>query len=159
MIAPENPRPPLPPFTGETAMQKVRMAEDAWNARDPQRVSLAYSPDSVWRNRSECFSGRPAITEFLTRKWAKENEYRLIKELWAYADNRIAVRFAYESHDDAGNWFRSYGNENWEFDKLGYMRARHASINDLAITEAERKFRWLQGRRPDDYPGLNELGL
>ena len=159
MIAPENPRPPLPPFTGETAMQKVRMAEDAWNARDPQRISLAYSPDSVWRNRSEFFAGRPAITEFLTRKWAKENEYRLIKELWAYADNRIAVRFAYESHDDAGNWFRSYGNENWEFDALGYMRARHASINDLAITEAERKFRWLQGRRPDDHPGLSELGL
>ena len=159
MIAPENPRPPLPPFTGETAMQKVRMAEDAWNARDPHRVSLAYSPDSVWRNRAEFFSGRPAIIEFLTRKWAKENEYRLVKELWAYADNRIAVRFAYESHDDAGNWFRSYGNETWEFYKLGYMRARYASINDLVITEAERKFRWPEGRRPDDHPGLGELGL
>ena len=159
MNTPDNPRPPLPPFTRETAVQKVRMAEDAWNARDPQRVSLAYSPDSVWRNRSEFFSGRPAIIEFLTRKWAKENEYRLIKELWAFTDNRIAVRFAYESHDDAGNWFRSYGNENWEFDELGYMCARHASINDLAITEAERKFRWPQGRRPDDHPGLSELGL
>ena len=156
---PEAPRPPLPPFTRETAAQKVRMAEDAWNARDPQRVSLAYSPDSVWRNRSEFFSGRPAIIEFLTRKWANENEYRLIKELWAFTDNCIAVRFAYESHDDAGNWFRSYGNENWEFDALGYMRARHASINDLAITEAERKFHWPQGRRPDDHPGLSELGL
>ncbi len=155
----ENPRPPLPPFTRETAVQKVRMAEDAWNARDPQRVSLAYSPDSAWRNRSEFFSGRAAIVEFLTRKWAKENEYRLVKELWAFTDNRIAVRFAYESHDDAGNWFRSYGNENWEFDVLGHMCARHASINDLAITEAERKFRWPQGRRPDDHPGLSELGL
>ena len=159
MSTPENPRPPLPPFTRETAIQKVRMAEDAWNARDPQRVSLAYSPDSVWRNRSEFFSGRPAIIEFLTRKWANENEYRLIKELWAFTDNRIAVRFAYESHDDAGNWFRSYGNENWEFDALGYMSARHASINDLAITEGERKFRWPQGRRPDEHPGLSELGL
>lgn len=159
MNAPENARPPLPPFTRETAVQKVRMAEDAWNARDPQRVSLAYSPDSVWRNRSEFFSGRSAIIEFLTRKWAKENEYRLIKELWAFTDNRIAVRFAYESHDDAGNWFRSYGNENWEFDPLGCMCGRHASINDLAITEAERKFRWPQGRRPDDHPDLSELGL
>ena len=159
MSTPENPRPPLPPFTRETAMQKVRMAEDAWNAREPVGVSLAYSPDSVWRNRSEFFSGRPAIIEFLTRKWAKENEYRLIKELWAFTANRIAVHFAYESHDDAGNWFRSYGNENWEFDELGHMRARHASINDLAITEAERKFRWPQGRRPDDHPGLSELGL
>ena len=159
MNTPENPRPPLPPFTRETAMQKVRMAEDAWNARDPQRASLAYSPDSKWRNRAEFFSGRPAIIEFLTRKWAKENEYRLIKELWAFTDNRIAVRFAYESHDDAGNWFRSYGNENWEFDALGYMCVRHASINDLSITEAERKFRWTQGRRPDDHPGLSALGL
>ena len=159
MSTPENPRPPLPPFTRETAMQKVRMAEDAWNARDPARVSLAYSFESAWRNRSEFFSGRPAIIEFLTRKWAKENEYRLIKELWAFTDNRIAVRFAYESHDDAGIWFRSYGNENWEFDALGYMCARHASINDLAITEAERKFRWPQGRRPDDHPGLSALGL
>ena len=159
MSTPENPRPPLPPFTRETAVQKVRMAEDAWNARDPARVSLAYSFESAWRNRSEFFSGRPAIIEFLTRKWAKENEYRLIKELWAFADNRIAVRFAYESHDDAGSWFRSYGNENWEFDALGHMCARHASINDLAITEAERKLRWPQGRRPDDHPGLSELGL
>ena len=159
MSTPENPRSPLPPFTRETAVQKVRMAEDAWNARDPARVSLAYSFESAWRNRSEFFSGRPAIIEFLTRKWAKENEYRLIKELWAFTDNRIAVRFAYESHDDAGNWFRSYGNENWEFDALGYMRARHASINDLAIREAERKFHWPQGRRPDDHPGLSELGL
>ena len=159
MSTPENPRPPLSPFTRETAVQKVRMAEDAWNARDPQRVSLAYSPDSVWRNRSEFFSGRPAIIEFLTRKWAKENAYRLIKELWAFTDNRIAVRFAYESHDDAGDWFRSYGNENWLFDELGYMRARHASINDLAITESGRKFRWPQGRRPDDHPVLSELGL
>ena len=159
MSTPENPRPPLPPFTRETAIQKVRMAEDAWNARDPQRVSLAYSPDSAWRNRSEFFSGRPPIIEFLTRKWAKENEYRLIKELWAFTDNRIAVRFAYESHDDARNWLRSYGNENWELVSLGYMCARHASINDLAITEAERKFRWPQGRRPDEHPGLSELGL
>jgi len=159
MSALENPRPPLPPFTRETALQKVRMAEDAWNARDPQRVSLAYSPDSVWRNRSEFFVGRPAIIEFLTRKWATENEYRLIKELWAFTDNRIAVRFAYESHDDAGNWFRSYGNENWEFDALGYMCRRIASINDLPITDAERKFHWPMGRRPDDHLGLSDLGL
>jgi len=159
MSALENPRPPLPPFTRETALQKVRMAEDAWNARDPQRVSLAYSPDSVWRNRSEFFVGRPAIIEFLTRKWATENEYRLIKELWAFTDNRIAVRFAYESHDDAGNWFRSYGNENWEFDALGYMCRRIASINDLPITDSERKFHWPMGRRPDDHLGLSDLGL
>ena len=159
MSAPEYPRPPLPPFTRETAVQKVRMAEDAWNARDPQRVSLAYSPDSVWRNRSEFFAGRPAIVEFLTRKWATENEYRLIKELWAFTDNRIAVRFAYESHDDAGNWFRSYGNENWEFDALGYMCRRIASINDLPITDAERTFHWPMGRRPDDHLGLSDLGL
>jgi hypothetical protein len=159
MSALENPRPPLPPFTRETALQKVRMAEDAWNARDPQRVSLAYSPDSVWRNRSEFFVGRPAIIEFLTRKWATENEYRLIKELWAFTDNRIAVRFAYESHDDAGNWFRSYGNENWEFDALGYMCRRIASINDLPITDSERKFHWPMGRRPDHHLGLSDLGL
>ena len=155
----ENPRPLVPPFTRETAVQKVRLAEDAWNARDPQRVSLAYSPDSVWRNRSEFFTGRPAIVEFLTRKWATENEYRLIKELWAFTDNRIAVRFAYESHDDAGNWFRSYGNENWEFDALGYMCRRIASINDLPITATERKFHWPMGRRPDDHLGLSDLGL
>ena len=159
MSTPENPRPPLPPFIRETAVQKVRMAEDAWNARDPQRVSLAYSPDSVWRNRSEFFSGRPAIVEFLTRKWAKENEYRLIKELWAFTENRIAVRFAYESHDDTGRWFRSYGNENWEFDEHGYMARRIASINDLPIAEEERKYRWPPGRRPDDHPGLSDLGL
>lgn len=155
----EAPRPPLPPFTLETAIQKVRAAEDAWNARDPERVSLAYSPESAWRNRAEFFSGRPAIVEFLSRKWAKEIEYRLIKELWAFADNRIGVRFAYEWRDDSGQWFRSYGNENWEFDELGYMRRRIASINDLPIKESERKFRWPQGRRPDDHPSLSDLGL
>lgn len=155
----EAPRPPLPPFTLETAIQKVRAAEDAWNARDPERVSLAYSPESAWRNRAEFFSGRPAIVEFLSRKWAKEIEYRLIKELWAFADNRIGVRFAYEWRDDSGQWFRSYGNENWEFDELGYMRRRLASINDLPIKESERKFRWPQGRRPDDHPSLSDLGL
>jgi nuclear transport factor 2 (NTF2) superfamily protein len=138
---------------------KVRAAEDAWNARDPERVSLAYSPGSAWRNRAEFFSGRPAIVQFLKRKWTKEIEYRLIKELWAFDDNRIAVRFAYEWRDDSGNWFRSYGNENWEFDELGYMRRRIASINDLPITVAQRKFHWPQGRRPDDHPGLSELGL
>jgi uncharacterized protein len=155
----EAPRPPLPPFTRETAIQKVRAAEDAWNARDPERVSLAYTPDSVWRNRAEFLSGRAAIVEFLTRKWAKEIEYRLIKELWAFTENRIAVRFAYEWHDDSGQWFRSYGNENWEFDALGYMRRRIASINDLPINQSERKFFWPQGRRPDDHPGLSDLGL
>lgn len=155
----DAPRPPLPPFTSETAASKVRAAEDAWNARDPVCVSLAYTPDSSWRNRSECFSGRPAIVEFLTRKWAKEIEYRLIKELWACHENRIAVRFAYEWRDDSASWFRSYGNENWEFDQHGYMRCRIASINDMPIKEAERKFHWRQGRRPDDHASLSELGL
>ncbi|KFB99848.1 hypothetical protein GTGU_03964 [Trabulsiella guamensis ATCC 49490] len=152
-------RPPLPPFTRESAIQKVRAAEDGWNSRDPQKVSLAYSPDSVWRNRSDFVTGREEIVEFLTRKWRREQEYRLIKEIWAYSDNRIAVRFAYEWHDDSGNWFRSYGNENWEFDENGLMRTRFASINDLPIAENERLFRWPQGRRPDDHPGLSDLGL
>lgn len=159
MTQAEAPRPPLPPFTPETAAQKVRMAEDAWNSRDPTRVALAYSPNSTWRNRAEFFSGRAAIEAFLQRKWAKELEYRLVKELWACHGNRIAVRFAYEWRDDSGNWFRSYGNENWEFDEGGFMRRRVASINDLPITEAERKFRWPLGRRPDDHPGLSDLGL
>jgi nuclear transport factor 2 (NTF2) superfamily protein len=138
---------------------KVRAAEDGWNSRDPEKVSLAYSLNSRWRNRAEFFQGREAIVAFLTRKWARELDYRLIKELWAFAGNRIAVRFAYEYHDDAGNWFRAYGNENWEFDGDGLMLARHASINDLPIRESERKFHWAQGRRPDDHPGLTELGL
>ena len=155
----EAPRPPLPPFTAETAAQKVRMAEDAWNGRDPEKVALAYSPDSRWRNRAEFLQGREEIAAFLTRKWARELEYRLIKELWAFTGNRIAVRFAYEWHDDSGPWFRSYGNENWEFDELGYMRLRIASINDLLITEGDRLFHWPQGRRPDDHPGLSDLGL
>ena len=155
----EKPRPPLPPFDATTAAQKVRLAEDAWNARDPERVALAYSPDSVWRNRSEFLAGREAIVAFLRRKWAKELDYRLIKELWAFRENRIAVRFAYEWHDDSGNWFRSYGNENWEFDPLGYMRRRIASINDLPIAEGDRKYRWPLGRRPDDHAGLSDLGL
>jgi uncharacterized protein len=152
-------RPPLPPFTLETAKQKVRAAEDGWNNRDPAKVSMAYTPGSRWRNRSEFVTGREDIAGLLTRKWARELEYRLIKEIWAFSENRIAVRFAYESHDAAGNWFRSYGNENWEFDENGLMAVRHASINDLPITEAERKFRWPLGRRPDDHPGLSELGL
>ena len=152
-------RPPLPPFTRETAAQKARLAEDAWNTREPERVSLAYTPDSAWRNRAEFFSGRKAIVEFLQRKWARELEYRLIKEIWAFHDNRIAVRFAYEWRDDSGHWFRSYGNENWEFDENGLMRRRIASINDLPIQETERKYRWPLGRRPDDHPGLSELGL
>ncbi|EGK73137.1 hypothetical protein METUNv1_00308 [Methyloversatilis universalis FAM5] len=152
-------RPPLPPFTADTAAQKVRAAEDGWNSRDPQRVSLAYTADSRWRNRSEFVTGRAEIVDFLTRKWAKEHEYRLIKELWCTSGNRIAVRFAYEWHDDAGQWFRAYGNENWEFDDNGLMARRHASINDLAISESERLFRWPQGRRPDDHPGLSDLGL
>jgi len=152
-------RPPFPPFTRETAAQKVRAAEDGWNNRDPQRVALAYTVDSVWRNRAEFPQGREQIIEFLTRKWAKELEYRLIKELWAFDGNRIAVRFAYEWHNEPGHWFRSYGNENWEFDDNGLMRRRYASINDLPIAEAERKFRWPQGRRPDGHPGLSELGL
>ena len=152
-------RPPLPPFTSETAAQKVRMAEDAWNSRDPEKVSLAYTPDSVWRNRGEFLAGREAIVTLLARKWAKELDYRLIKEVWAHEDNRIAVRFAYEWRDDSGNWFRSYGNENWEFDNAGLMARRIASINDLPITERERKFHWPLGRRPDDHPSLSDLDL
>ena len=156
---PEN-RPPLPPFTRDSAIRKVRAAEDAWNTRDPGPVSLAYTADSQWRNRSEFFAGRPAIVAFLTRKWQRELEYRLIKELWAHADERIAVRFAYEWHDADGAWFRSYGNENWEFDAHGLMRARHASINDLAITAAERKFHWDRAApRPAEHPGLSDLDL
>jgi nuclear transport factor 2 (NTF2) superfamily protein len=148
-------RPPLPPFTRETAAQKARMAEDAWNSRDPVRVSLAYTEDSVWRNRAEFFEGRPAIVDFLTRKWAREHEYRLIKDLWAFDGNHIAVRFQYEWHDDAGQWFRSYGNEQWEFDAEGLMARREASINDLAIAENHRRFHWpAPGLRPDDVPGL-----
>lgn len=152
-------RPPFPPFTRDTAVQKARMAEDAWNARDPERVALAYTPDSQWRNRAEFPCGRPQIIEFLKRKWTRELDYRLIKELWAFDGNRIAVRFAYEWRDDAGNWFRSYGNENWEFDDRGLMAKRFASINDLPIREADRKFFWPQGRRPDEHPGLSDLGL
>jgi nuclear transport factor 2 (NTF2) superfamily protein len=159
MSSDPNKRPPFPPFTQETAIQKVRMAEDAWNERDPEKVSLAYTRDSVWRNRSEFLSGREAIVRFLTRKWRRELDYRLIKELWACQENRIAVRFAYEWHDDSGNWFRSYGNENWEFDGDGLMRRRIASINDLPITESERKYRWALGRRPDNYPSLSDLGF
>ncbi|WP_442755064.1 DUF1348 family protein [Methylocystis sp. JAN1] len=155
----DAPRPPLPPFTRETAIQKVRMAEDAWNMRDPERVSLAYTIDSRWRNRAEFPTGRAQIVDFLKRKWARELDYRLIKELWTFADARIAVRFAYEWRDDAGEWFRSYGNENWEFDENGLMRLRYASINDLPIREGERKYRWPQGPRPADHPGLSELGL
>ena len=150
---------PVPPFTCETAIIKVRMAEDAWNSRDPHRVSLAYTEDSRWRNRAEFINGRAEIVAFLTRKWHKELDYRLIKEMWAFRDNRIAVRFAYEWHDDSGNWFRSYGNENWEFDAAGVMQKRLASINDLPINETDRKYRWLLGRRPDDHPGLSDLGL
>ena len=152
-------RPPLPPFTRETATQKVRMAEDAWNTRDPVRVSLAYTEDSRWRNRAEFPVGRAEIVAFLTRKWARERDYRLIKELWAFTDDRIAVRFAYEWHDDNGQWFRSYGNENWEFNARGLMRLRFASINDLLISESDRKYRWPQGPRPADHPGLTDLGL
>jgi uncharacterized protein len=155
----EAPRPPLPPFDAQAAVQKVRLAEDAWNTREPQRVAAAYSVESVWRNRSEFFAGRDAIVQFLTRKWNRELDYRLIKELWAFHANRIAVRFAYEWHDDSGHWFRSYGNENWEFDEQGYMRRRIASINDLPIQENDRKYRWPLGRRPDNHPGLSELGL
>ena len=152
-------RPPLPPFTAETAAQKARMAEDAWNTRDPARVALAYTADSRWRNRAEFFQGRAAIEAFLTRKWARELDYRLIKELWTFAGNRIAVRFAYEYHDDSFNWFRAYGNENWEFDADGLMRRRIASINEQPITEQDRKFRWPLGRRPDDHPGLSDYGF
>jgi nuclear transport factor 2 (NTF2) superfamily protein len=156
----EAERPPLPPFTTlDAAANKVRAAEDAWNGRDPERVALAYSPDSEWRNRSEFMRGREQIRAFLVRKWSCELDYRLIKELWAFYENRLAVRFAYEWHDDGGNWFRSYGNENWEFDERGFMRRRIASINDLAIGESDRLFRWPLGRRPDDHPSLSALGL
>lgn len=159
MNATNEARPPVPPFTRETAILKVRMAEDGWNSRDPHRIALAYTTDSRWRNRAEFPIGREQIIEFLTRKWQRELEYRLIKELWAFTENRIAVRFAYEWHDDARNWYRSYGNENWEFDAQGLMQCRFASINDLSIAEPDRKYRWPQGRRPDDHPGLSELGL
>ncbi len=153
-------RPPLPPFTRESAIQKVRAAEDGWNGGNPEKVSLAYAPDSRWRNRAEIFQGRPAIVDFLTRKWKRELDYRLIKELWAFTENRIAVRFAYEYHDDSGNWFRAYGNENWEFDGNGLMQVRHASINDLPIREEDRKFHWdRSGPRPADHPSLTDLGL
>jgi nuclear transport factor 2 (NTF2) superfamily protein len=153
-------RPPPPPFTRETAIQKVRGAENGWNSREPEKVATAYTVDSRWRNRSEFIQGRPAIIEFLVRKWRKELDYRLVKELWAFDGNRIAVRFAYEWHDDSGNWFRSYGNENWEFDESGLMRHRHASINDLPIKESDRKFLWdAPGPRPADHPGLTDLGL
>ncbi|MDP3273373.1 nuclear transport factor 2 family protein [Limnobacter sp.] len=154
-----NTKPPLPPFNRESAIQKVRAAENAWNSRNPEAVSMAYTEDSKWRNRSEIFQGRAAIVDFLTRKWAVENGYRLIKELWAFSDDRIAVRFAYEWHDTEGRWFRSYGNENWEFDANGFMKVRHASINDIPIKESERLFQWPQGPRPNDHPGLSDLGL
>ena len=155
----EEIRPPCPPFTSETAALKVRLAEDGWNTRDPERVSLAYSIDSRWRNRAEFANGRAEIIALLTRKWQRELDYRLIKELWAFEGNRIAVRFAYESHDDSGNWSRSYGNENWEFGPDGLMHHRYASINDMPIKEADRKFHWPLGRRPDDHPGLSDLGF
>jgi len=152
-------RPPLPPFNEQTAIEKVRLAEDGWNARDPQKVALAYTEDCPWRNRAEFFSGREEIVQFLTRKWTRELDYRLIKELWAFTDNRIAVRFAYEFRDDSDQWFRAYGNENWEFDGDGLMRRRIASINEHPITQEERKFHWPLGRRPDDHPSLSELGF
>lgn len=152
-------RPPLPPFTVETATQKVRLAEDGWNSRDPGKVALAYTPGSRWRNRAEFIEGRPAIEAFLTRKWQRELDYRLIKDLWAFRENRIAVRFAYEWHDDSGQWFRSYGNENWEFDDEGLMRLRIASINDTPIAEADRRYFWALGRRPDAHPSLADLGF
>jgi len=152
-------RPPLPPFDRDTAIKKVRLAEDGWNSRDPQKVSLAYSIDSSWQNRSEFVTGREAIVQFLARKWKRELDYRLIKELWAFTENRIAVRFAYEWHDDSGNWFRSYGNENWEFNPDGLMQKRYASINDLPIREPDRRYHWPLGRRPDDHPGLSQLDL
>ena len=151
--------PPRPPFSIETAVRKVRLAEDAWNSRDPAKVALAYTPDSRWRNRAEFLEGRPAIEAFLTRKWARELDYRLIKEIWGYRDNRISVRFAYEHHDAAGQWFRSYGNELWEFDPEGLMRRRIASINDAPIHEAERAYHWPAGPRPDDHPSLSDLGF
>lgn len=159
MSSPAETRPPLPPFTRESAIEKVRLAEDGWNSRDPQRVSLAYTLDTKWRNRAEFAYSREQAKDFLSRKWAKELDYRLIKELWAFSDNRIAVRYAYEWHDDSGNWFRSYGNENWEFDEHGLMANRFACINDMPIKARERKFHWPLGRRPDDNPGLSELGL
>ena len=152
-------KPPLPPFTADTAAQKVRMAEDAWNTRDPERVVLVYTQDTLWRNRVEFPAGREQVAQLLARKWAKELDYRLIKELWAFGGNRIAVRFAYESHDDSGQWYRSYGNENWEFNEQGFMMRRFASINDLPIKQAGRKFFWPLGRRPDDHASLSELGL
>ncbi|AKJ28006.1 DUF1348 family protein [Caldimonas brevitalea] len=159
MTSPVQARPPLPPFTLDSAIAKVRRAEDAWNTRDPALVALAYTPDSRWRNRAEFVQGRAEIERFLERKWARELDYRLIKEIWAHDDHRIAVRFAYEWHDDSGQWYRSYGNENWEFDGDGLMSRRHASINDLPIREADRKYHWPLGRRPEDHPGLSELGL
>lgn len=159
MTADEPIRAPVPPFTRDEAIAKVRMAEDAWNTCDPVRVALAYTPDTRWRNRSEFLAGRDEVCAFLTRKWAAENGYRLIKEIWAHDGNRIAVRFCYEWHDADGQWFRAHGNENWEFDARGYMAARHASINDVPIAETDREFRWPQGPRPDDHPGLSELGL
>jgi uncharacterized protein len=152
-------RPPVPPFTRDAAVTKVRRAEDAWNGRNPAAVAMAYTPDSKWRNHSEFFQGRAAIEAFLTRKWQKEHDYRLIKELWAFGDDRIAVRFVYEWHDGKGQWWRSHGNENWMFDAEGYMAERHASINDVAIEETARLFRWPQGIRPQEHPGLSELGL
>jgi len=152
-------RPPLPPFTRDSAIRKVRLAEDGWNSRDPDKVALAYTPDSRWRNRAEFVTGRTEIAQFLDRKWKKELDYRLIKELWAVEGNRIAVRYAYEWHDDSGNWFRTFGNENWEFDEHGLMARRYACLNDMPIKEEERKFRWPLGRRPDDHPGLSDLGL
>ncbi|SAK91003.1 50S ribosomal protein L21 [Caballeronia arationis] len=152
-------KPPFPPFELESARLKVRLAEDGWNSRDPQRVALAYSEDTRWRNRAEFVNGRAAVEAFLQRKWVRELDYRLIKELWAHDGSRIAVRFAYEWHDDSGHWFRSYGNENWQFNEAGLMTHRHASINDLPIKESERKYHWPLGRRPDDHPGLSELGL
>jgi len=155
----EAPRHPLPPFTEESAREKVRLAEDGWNSRDAAKVALAYTPDSKWRNRAEFPQGRAEIAEFLTRKWDKELEYRLIKELWAFAGNRIAVRYAYEYHDDSGNWYRAYGNENWEFDENGYMAHRHASINEQPIQPNDRKFHWPLGRRPDDHPSLSDFGF
>lgn len=154
-----TPRLPVPPFTRETAILKVRLIEDAWNSREPEKMVLAYTPDSRWRNRAEFLNGKQEIVEFLKRKWAKELDYRLIKELWAFEGNRIAVRFAYEFHDDSGNWFRSYGNENWEFDENGLMRSRFASINDLPIKESDRRYKWPLGRRPDGHPSLSDLGF
>jgi nuclear transport factor 2 (NTF2) superfamily protein len=154
-----SPHPPLPPFTRDTAIQKVRLAEDGWNSRDPEKVALAYTQDSRWRNRAEFVSGTQEIVAFLRRKWTRELDYRLIKELWTFDANRIAVRFAYESHDDSNSWFRSYGNENWEFDENGLMRVRLACINDLPINEADRKYHWPLGRRPDAHPGLSDLGF